>query len=597
MNIVYENTILPVDVYGDTVKMIFCGDYFDHKYIIAENTRTKEKLSSVVSDDDLYTDSLYKYKCYDFSKLPEGEYVFYTSNNEDSRSSGIKLTVTQEDKDAILLRAIDLYNIRNDSAVREYCNKVKNDNDIILDIFKKYKNTENEKDKQDYAYALYGYIDILNTRTKKLSLTSTKFYIDSDTNSFEFEPNCQYVLRFDIGRNKIDKFEKAILNESYTVLEEDDSLYVYFEFNERGLISNYTLSFVPNNSIRTAIKKAKMDIEKTYQRALERTVDYPLAYLTFSDKELEFISIIDKLRLDVPLFKVPDLSYEYGYIKITPPEEYAKLFDLIADNLYLAINEPEYCLQDNRRRVQMRSYEFTQYVDKLGLGAEPYIYWLESENGTIVSDIKVIDLSSDIEPIDILYDSGFNKDLNERIRKFDIYHYKKHLIPYIYINAYDKNSMLDDAIKICDEDEISDSPNIARHILEQNFTKNNLFDFEELAEAVMEDKFVYGRINQYMFSDPIYYRYKKNTIVLPIAKNVVYHIEMFNLEDGYHDEYIPSSSTTTKEYRFDGEEYAFVSALNINTMQTSGFIMLNFSKHSLRADTKKFMIEKAEVGY
>ena len=597
MSIIYENTILPVDVYGDTVKMIFCGDYFNHRNIIAENTRTKEKISVVVSKDDLYTDKLYQYQCYDFSKIPEGEHIFYTSDDEDNYSSGIKLVVTQENKDAILLRAIDLYNIRDDSLVRKYCDKVTNNSDVVLDLFKKYQSIEDKREKQDYAYALYGYIDILNTRTKKLSLTPTAFYINDDTSSFDFEPNCHYALRFDIGRNKIDKFEKSLLSESYSVHEEDDSLYIYFEFNEKGLIANYTLSFVPDNTIRTAIKQAKEDRAKTYQRALERTVDYPLSYLTFSDKELEYISIIDKLRLDVPLFKVPSLSYEYGCITITPPEEYVKLFDLIADNLYLAINEPEYCLQDDRRRIQMRSYEFIQYVDKLGLGAEPYIYWLESENGIIVSDIKVIDLSSETEPIDILYNSGFNKDLNERIRKFDIYHYKKHLIPYVYINAYDKNSMLDDAIKICDEDEISDSPNIARHILELNFTKNNLFDFEELAEAVMEDKFAYGRINQYMFSEPIYYRYKKNTIVLPIAKNVVYHIEMFNLENGYHDEYIPSSSTTTKEYRFDGEEYAFISALNISTMQTSGFILLNFSKHGLRADTKKFMIEKAEVSY
>lgn len=302
----------------------------------------------------------------------------------------------------------------------------------------------------------------------------------------------------------------------------------------------------------------------------------------------------------VPFLHSPSLSYEHGIITVTSFEDDIPLLAEIQDRAYLAINEPEYCLDDNHRRFQADAAEsFTIQNEFAGLGAEPYLYWWEDVYGTILSDIKLFDLSSAESPVALIQnqDSSFN----EQMRQYNLYRYQQHLVPYLIGHSSEENkdknyNLLQNSLAVAEEDTDCDSSSLARHILQWNCTSDNLYNFSSFASVMMQDFILYSRFRTDFFQQPFIYWDKQDTVVLPSGnEEILYKIEKYSISNGYTAEYMRAQQDTATEYRITNAEYAFVTAINTEEMRISGFLMIDFSRGLFAAELSRFMLPDVEV--
>ena len=82
-----------------------------------------------------------------------------------------------------------------------------------------------------------------------------------------------------------------------------------------------------------------------------------------------------------------------------------------------------------------------------------------------------------------------------------------------------------------------------------------------------------------------------------MGQDILYKIVTYDFEEGRKVEYVPALKQSTREYRFDNVEWAYVTAIDVNDMRTSGYIMLDFSKRGISADVHTYMAMSVEVGY
>lgn len=602
---ILQNTIIPVEVYSGTIKALYFGNYFEHEQVILKDSKNNTVLQKIkIPYNSLPRHKIYQYPYLTIEGLFPGVYTLYSdTNEEDDESNSINVVVTGDDKQTVLQTAANLSNTQDVNEIKQAIADISDDSDVLQYFYKLYLLAiENEESTLSYQYAvtMRKYIDIQNCRMKKFGLTGANFEL-SDSNILELDGAAVKIIQRTLySSDKPKTYAPAALEYKCRVNENDNTFYLYSEVNEYGMPLNFTLSFRPTTDILTTIKTRELLLAEQKERTLERVVDYPSSFLQFSDEEINYISYIEKLQPTLPLLRAPMVSYDMGRVVIAPKEETQSLLELLtSDNIYLAINELDYCSNEstNRRRIGMQSELFYVYADSLGLGAEPYLYWLENESGDIVSDIKVLDLSSE-EPIAIKYDYTEATELDDKLRQLNIYWYRKHFDPYILKYGYDS---YDDIMTVANQFETNsdiDSANYAENMLASYCNQEHIFKFADFALAIEKDKFTYGRYELNFFNDPIYFKYKHNMLVLPLGENIIYCIESYYLDGTQNIEYLPAYAQTAREYRFDdGVEYGIMSAIDVKTLRTSGFLFINFTSHDIHPKVQKFMIDDIEVGY
>lgn len=599
MDYLHETTIIPINVYGDTIEALFFGSYFAHQLVILKNTKTKDVTTYTITDNSLENTGI-PYPIVHLTKIEPGEYELYTENTEKTeRTYGFNVIVTGATKLDLVARAIKTADTDSED-MQDFVSYLKEDSDILSSFFRQYKKTTDTDMKRKFADTIQTLLDIRNRRIASYNLTVTKFVLDPENKTFKMDLFSNKVIRYDIIDNRMDIYTKPLYVAEHKLQENTNHLYLYFEIKKSNdMPINCTYSFRPTREIEAARKKETQVRTETYTRAIERTVSYPVDTFEFSDTELTYLSIIDKLQSSVPLMHSPTLSYEHGMITVTPFEDDLPFLSYAYPILYLVITEPEYSIDPgDRRKISMSANIFTIYNESVGLGAELYLYWIEDDKGTVISDIKTFDLSSYQESvISLIYDEEKNNTLNEKLRKLDIYRYGEHLKPYILSAAQEYFSTAEDTLRVLEEDPYSDASSAAKNMLVHNCTIGHIYDFAPFAFAVMQDHAIYGRYRQTFFDKPIYYKYTINTVDLPIGTDTLYKIEKYSLQDGWSVEYIQGSEKTAIAYRFENVDYAFLSAIKLSDMSVSGFLMFDFSKKGFRADVSKFMIKNVEVDF
>ena len=596
-----RNTIMPVELYGDTLKAMFFGDYYNHSTVIIQGVPSGDILNKIENVTQMVeNDDVLIYPCIEIKGLEQGTYIIYTTTADGSeQSTGYSFTITGDSKAQVLQQAAESIGTWQNTYVKNAVEDISNSSNEIKWLRQKYDEAKSASDKLDIALTLYTYVELLNKRMQKCGFTSEPFVLSNLDATFHLDGEAIRVVRHNMLNKKCDVFIPRPLQETCHMQEEDNEVYLYAEIGESCLPINFAISFKLDTKTASLIKENIIQRGEVLQRALERTIDYPQSYLAFSERELEWVSIIDKLRGGTPMFRSPKVLYEHGVITISPHEDDTQLLNLVSGNLYLAINELEYCLDNNRRRVKMQPQEFYLFNDSLGLGTEPYLYWIENQDGQILSDIKVLNLSVDSEMGGIVYDTDDEKYINERLRKLELYHYKKHLVPIAQNNTSNQKvfDKIMESFAVCETDGETAPAGVADNIIDRNLTRNNIMIFAELRQAVVKDQITYSKYGTEIVKDPFYYRSKLNTIVLPMGQDILYKIVTYDFEEGRKVEYVPALKQSTREYRFDNVEWAYVTAIDVNDMRTSGYIMLDFSKRGISADVHTYMAMSVEVGY
>lgn len=599
--ILHQLTIVPINIYADTIEALFFGQYFAHPVVILKNTKTNNKLTYTITDNSLTKLNSVPYDVVCLDKIEPGEYELYTTNIENTeRTYGFKVIVTGDKKLDILTRAIKLASADKNDDVQEFVSYLKETDDIIQKIFTEFSKQKDESLQLVYANILKTLIDIRNTRIKSYRLTAKEFVVDPEDKTFEIDSSSNKVLRYTCYAGHMEEYVKPMLTQKHSIQEREKMLYFYIEVSQKdNMPINFTYSFRPTRKIEQTWKTAAQKRNETYTRTLERTIDTSSVLDDFTDTELTYLSVITKLQSSVPIMHSPNLYYEHGQITVTPFEDDIPLLEQIFPVLYLVITEPEYSINpDDRRKIPMEASAFTVYNESVGLGAELYLYWIEDDKGTVLSDIKTFDLSSYKESVTaLIFDAPKNNELNEKLRKYNVYKYAEHLKPYVLSTAKDYYAAVEDSLRVATEDPYSDSSSIAKNLLLHNCTISNIYDFAPMAFSVMQDHAIYGRYRQNFFQEPIYYKYTVNTVDLPMGDDILYKIERYSFNDGWTVEYIPSNPKTATAYRFENTDFGFMSAIKLTDMSISGFLMFDFSKKGFRAEVSRFMIKNVEVDF
>jgi len=597
-----RNTIMPVEIYGNTVKALFFGDYYNHNTVVVQGIPSGDiitKVENIPMTGEVDPD--WQYRCIEINGLSQGTYRVYTATTgEEECSTGYTFTITGDTKAQIVQQAAEAMGVWENTYIKAAVADMSNKTNVIKWLRQKYDEAKTAGDKTAVALTLYTYVELLNKRIQKCGFTSEPFTVDNFRGTLTLDGEAARVFRRDILTDKFSTLVPTPLQEVCRMPEEDNHAYLYVEIGEEFLPINVALSYKPDVKTMNIIKNGIIERGEKLQRALERTIDYPESYMDFSEQELTWVSVIDKLRDGIPVFRSPHMQYEHGVITITPHEEDMHLLDLVSGNLYLAINELDYCLDvSGRRRIKMQPKEFRIFNDGFGLGTEPYLYWIENRDGKILSDIKVLNLSIDSEMGGIVYDTDDANYINERLRKLELYHYKKHLMPIAQNNTtsskvYEK---IMDSFEVCESDGETQPAGVADSIIDRNISRNNVMIFSELSQTVMKDQITYSKYGTEVVKDPFYYRTKKNTIVLPMGQEILYKIVTYDFENGRQVKYVQAMKQSTQEYRFHNVEWAYITALDVNDIRTSGYIMLDFSKRGISADVHTYMAMNVEVGY
>jgi hypothetical protein len=605
---ILQNTVIPIDVCKTKIIALYIGYYFNHNKIIVTNCKTNTVIQKInVSYGELPKHKIYGYPYIIIDTTLPGVYSLYSDNDaENDKSNTIYTTVTGDDRQTLLKNIAGLCGLDKTDYIQQTIFDISDESDTVSYFYKHYLNCINNNDNYqkvyDFAIMLRKYIELQNCRISKLDLTPSSFCVN-DNNTITIDGCAVKVIQQEIYSETTvapKSYIPDIMKSTVNIVEQNNAVYLYKEINDFGIPLNFTMSFVPSEDVLRDIKTLEIANSESNQRILERTVDYPSSFLQFTEKELEFISYIDKLQPMLPLIRAPKINFDMGRLVISPKEETKHLIDLLGnENVYIAINELEYCnsIATNRRRIGMNPVMFYIYADSIGIGAETYMYWLENQNGDIVSDIKVLDLSSE-EPIAIKYDYNESNELDEKLRRLNIYWYRKHFDPYILTyneKMYDNIMMLANQFE---SDSETDAENYADNMLQAYCSQEHIFTFADVAMSIKKDYYTYSRYESNFFNNTIYFKYKHNTVVLPSQKDTIYKLESYFFNGTQNIEYIPANAQSVREYRFsDGTEFGIMSAINTETLRVSGFLLIDFSAHDIHPKIKKFMLDVSEVNY
>ena len=581
-----QNFIIPLEAYSKKIKLYFFGEAGGYSDIVVMNGITEEILLRIKdAAKHASKDSLYPFKTIEIDNLEPGRYSLFAINADATeRSYKTDFVVTGDSKQDFLSTAISFSGVSN-SNVDAIVTEISDKSNVPDWLFKKYIEEKDDEQKEEIAMVLDAYVTMLNAKIKNQNLTYPNLEINKFDGSFEMDPSAARLLRFDLTRNDVDQLEPQMLTNKQTISMRDDTLYLYVEVGEDDLPMSQQLVFVPNHNIRDNWARKEIERINKYQSAIETTVDYPAAYLEFTDLEREYITLIDRMQPSTAWVTAPDITCEYGYITASINSDDKPFFRMFGDSLYLAFSEPELCLDKGNQRTIPFSDSIRFVSDTLYLIDEDYFYWIEDSSGRIISDIRLFN-----------FDMSEHEDFNDRIRRLFISKYQGHLDPYAMAKHSSVASCIKDAAQSCIEESDVSISNFHTRVLEYLCTTKKMNIFPEIAMCIEEDHTVYGDYYTKFFDSALRYKYKQDTIVLPPGNNIVYKIDTYKFGERKTN-YIPCDPKTAIERRFYCEEFVIISAINTEDMRMSGFILLDFSASNIRANVYQFLIDTAEVIY
>lgn len=605
--IINKQLVIPINVNDHSVELLFLGKKYNHSRIVLKNYDTGEiSKYNVPKSEDKHGWFL---QTIELTSIDSGFYSAYTETANSAEESleatftvlGIKnkelvsnlLTQTSKNAEATPYKELIEDNIGNTT-------------DLIRSLFDTYIDTYNKYDdirQVAAAEALKLFVDRFNASI--CVNTSKDNTVDKYSNKVNYSEDIKLILDVDFtedGHYTVVPY-KTKLNESYiNIPKENDSLHLFIFINEDDEYADIRLCFTPSEDILKQFWKEEKSSVDSYNAAIEKTINYPKGYLSFSDDEQKILAIFEDLIPVQPIFKGPTLSYANGKISVNLDYDYP-LASAMNKNFYIAFRELELAMDPStRRRKLISSKSFNFYAKSIGISDEPYVAYISDEDDNVLSPPVLINLlgiystqyTADYEDsADIEIDT---ESFSERYRQYLLYKYGQHMKLYLqryYPDIASGIYELYDKIYLDNDTNSVDAP---YEIIDGSCTHCNSDSFYDICKALYEDNTVYGSYLVKYFTENINYYYKENSVRIPPVEDTLFIFDSYYI-DGYRTrDYMDCDTQVNSKYRFDDKcSYGVFWALNKKTYTRSGFVLIDMTQSIIRPRFSAYLMDVVQA--
>lgn len=586
-----RNTIIPLDAHDGTIRFVFLGNYFGHTDVVVKSVKTGQVEASIQNAMAYAENGIVPYPVLEVSGLSEGEYAIYTTDakrKETSYASNVALT--GESMKAQMLVCAKLAGIDSEGLLDGM--DLQDGVQTLVSIRDAYLAARSDTKTIALAKLLLQAVALVNRRMFSGQAMSNDSYFASD-NAMLLDEGCKTVLRKDVSTGLVECSSSA--DGIVQMPEQDDHLYFYAEIGSDGVPCGFLFTFRPNPIVYGILKDDVVNSKALYQDAVEKVATMSREEIAFDEADEPYLAILNELQPEGPYLHAPSITVEDGSAIIEFTDDDRKILSLFPENYRLSVNPVELALDEGQRNaIEIPGRDFAVYAYKLNLSSEDYVYWVEDEYGTIVSDIRPLCMKNDyLAQLEV--DKERTRELSDRIRQLYLARYRKHLMPFAKANFSSVIELLQDAYSYC-ESCGAYAQDAASTIIKNCMIWENAERLPDIILGSMQDKVVYGRYATNFFEKPPVYHTGTRTLSMPPESYVLYRIDRYSYSGSHYTNFFRAQSHEATDFPLYDCDFAVFSAIDIRTGRSSGFLLFDFDyKHTGRTKMTRFLIDAKEV--
>lgn len=490
---------------------------------------------------------------------------------------------------------IRMHDVNLDETQKEYRDIIKKAEsadwiDIFNFIVSLYKKADNQQ-KYEMFLLLDGLIDRYNYNVE---YNNGKFItLNAFDNTVFFDRPIQKILFCSMTDNKQHFINNSYIEEIFKTKTLQDILYKVYLYQDNRVISQL-FYFEPDNETKKLIRNNKIYIEEKKKESIENNLSDPSAYVDLTKEEKEYYQTEQLVYPKNVFVKIPKVYSDYPNIKFVFEEK--KCLDFIKTSpleYFLVVNEIDvlYSPSANRRiKIDPEKTSMLVNIRDYGIRNEVYFYYIEDENGTIISDIHI--LRRDDRTIEIYEDYFLKK------KEIQMLAFKK------------GTSTTLQAVKT-NEETIAVVKKMIDKVQNNNeLDKLDLFSAEAIFlpnqyDTIADILYILS-INQTLQSDydkdicnTLEYNSKERKIALYSKKeNTLFSIMQVGSKNSYEYEeiYISGIQGTSIDFRIGlNTKACIVRAIDLITSKVSGFVLIEYPNKTAKYYAKEYLIELKEV--
>lgn len=490
---------------------------------------------------------------------------------------------------------IRMYNIDLDETQKEYRDIIKKTEsadwiDIFGFIVSLYKKA-NDQRKYEMFLLLDGLIDRYNYNVE---YNNGKFItLSAFDNTVSFDRPIQKILLCSMTDNKQHFVNNSYIDESFRTKTLQDVLYKVYLYQNNRVVSQL-FYFEPDNETKKLIRNNKIYIEEKKKESIENNLSDPSVYVDLTEEEKGYYQTEQLVYPKNVFVKIPEAYGDYPNIKFVFEEK--KCLDFIKASpleYFLVVNEIDvlYSPSANRRiKIDPKKTSMLVNIRDYGIRNEEYFYYIEDENGTIISDIHI--LRRDDRVIEVYKDYFLKK------KEIQMLAFKK------------ETSTTLQAVKTNEETIAIIKKMIDKIQNDDELDKLDLFSAETIflpnQYDMIADILYILSINQTLQSDydkdicnTLEYTPKERKIALYSKKeDTLFSIMQVGSKNSYKYEetYISGTQGTSIDFRIDlNTKACIIRAIDLTTGKVSGFVLIEYPNKTAKYYAKEYLIELKEV--
>lgn len=507
-------------------------------------------------------------------------YEFYSGN----------LSIKEHIDQIIRMYDIDLNNTQKE--YRDIVKKIESSDwiDILNFIVSLYKKATNQK-KYEMFLLLDGLIDRYNYNVE---YNNGKFVtLNTFDNTVSFDRPIQKILFCSTINNRQHFINNSYIKENFKTKTLQDILYGVYLYQDNRMISRL-FYFEPNNEIKRLIRDNKIYIEEKKKESIENNLSDPSVYVDLTEEEKGYYQAEQLVYPKNILIKIPKAYGDYPNIKFVFEEK--KCLDFIKASpleYFLVVNEIDVLYNPSaNRRIKIDPEKTSMFISirDYGIRNEEYFYYIEDENGTIISDIHIL-----------------RRD-DRTIEAYEDYFLKKKEIQMLTFKKETSTTL--EAIKANEETIAIIKKMIDKIQNNDELDKLDLFSSETIFlpnryDTIADILYILS-VNQTLQSDydkdicnTLKYNPKERKIALYSKKeNTLFSIIQVGVKNSneYKEIYIAGTQGTSIDFRINlNTKTCIIRAIDLTTSKFSGFVLIEYPNKTDKYYAKEYLIELEEV--
>ena len=522
-------------------------------------------------------------------------YSFVVKNN-DIEIEKVSLYVGKLTMKETIDQIIRTYKINIEIIRKEYNNIIKKIDELdwagLLDIIAEYYTKEKDDKKYVFYLLLSNLIERYNYNAEYNNGKHILF--DKYFDNIVFNTSIDTVLFFSKKNGKRITTENQYITTERKIKTDTDILFDVTIFKENAIISKM-FYFKPCDEIKLKLQQDKIYIEEKKKEALENNLTVPSVYVDMTEQEKTWYQYEQLIRPKNIFVKLPEVYADYPNIKFEFSK--TKCLDLIkasSRKYYLTINEIDVLYDKNiNRRIDIDPEKDVLFVNirDYGLRDEPYFYFIEDEDGVIISDIHIFEKKD--RTLDSMTDYFLKK------KEIKMLNFKKNLNQlFSDMNTEPTiKSFINQAIdKILHNDDLVLLDLFSEDILLYKNRHDNLID---ILYTLLVNQTMYGDYSKDFCSELKYKAYERTIALSAQKQDVLYCITQMGAQnDSYYEEsYVAETYNTAVDFRIDNNtKYCFIRAIDLETSCISGFSLFDYTNKSSDYCVREYMLGVKNIG-